>query len=169
MVFKLEIRKNNTNFVEVDLFPDTELDYNVDFYDSLEPDKVRLPFSSTLKIPMTSLNMSASRFNYNPLTDTKDLFPKDDFFFKITIYGNTEVIIEGILNVKIYEYLSDEPYIDIDLNDFVSKYISDLKDATIADVYNADQTSYGTYYRSDQTYLTFLSPQERGVIGQNPR
>lgn len=168
MVFKLEISRDNSTYVEVDLFPDTQLEYNVDFYDSLEPEKVRLPFSSTLKLPMTSLNMSASRFNYNPLTDTKDLFPKDDFFFKITIYGSTEVVIEGILNVKIYQYLSDEPYIDIDLNDFVSKYISDLKDATIADVYNADQTSYGTYYRTDQTYLTFLSPQERGTIGQNP-
>ena len=168
MIFKLEISRDNSTYVEVDLFPDTQLEYNVDFYDSLEPEKVRLPFSSTLKLPMTSLNMSASRFNYNPLTDTKDLFPKDDFFFKITIYGSTEVVIEGILNVKIYEYLSDEPYIDIDLNDFVSKYISDLKDATIADVYNADQTSYGTYYRTDQTYLTFLSPQERGTIGQNP-
>ena len=168
MIFKLEISRDNSTYVEVDLFPDTQLEYNVDFYDSLEPEKVRLPFSSTLKLPMTSLNMSASRFNYNPLTDTKDLFPKDDFFFKITIYGSTEVVIEGILNVKIYQYLSDEPYIDIDLNDFVSKYISDLKDATIADVYNADQTSYGTYYRTDQTYLTFLSPQERGTIGQNP-
>ena len=168
MIFKLEISRDNSTYVEVDLFPDTQLEYNVDFYDSLEPEKVRLPFSSTLKLPMTSLNMSASRFNYNPLTDTKDLFPKDDFFFKITIYGSTEVVIEGILNVKIYQYLSDEPYIDIDLNDFVSKYISDLKDATIADVYNADQTSYGTYYRTDQTYLTFLSSQERGAIGQNP-
>ena len=112
--------------------------------------------------------MSTSRFGYNPLTDTKDLFPKDDFFFKITIHGSTDVVIEGILNVRAYEYLSDEPYIDVDLNDFVSKYISELKDSTIADVYNADQTSYGTYYRTDHTFLTFLSPTERGVINQNP-
>ena len=168
MIFTLEISRDNSSYVEVDLFPDSQLEYSVDFYDSLEPEKVRLPFSSTLKIPMTSLNMSTSRFNYNPLTDTKDLFPKDDFFFKITIHGSSNVVIEGILNVRVYEYLSDEPYIDVDLKDFVSKYISDLKDSTIADVYNADQTSYGTYYRTDHTFLTFLSPTERGVIGQNP-
>lgn len=134
MVFKLEISRDNSSFFPVDLFPDPQLEYNVDFYDSLEPNKIRLPFSSSMKIPMTTLNMSASRFAYNPLVDTKDFFPKEPFFFKITIFGSSNVDIEGLLNVQSFEYLSDEPYIDVNLDDFVSKYIGDLKDATIAEV-----------------------------------
>ena len=135
MVFKLEISRDNSTFFEVDLFPDPQLEYNVDFYDSLEPNKIRLPFSSSMKIPMTTLNMGTSRFAYNPLVDTQDLFPKDPFFFKITVFGSSEVNLEGLLNVQSFEYLSDEPYIDVNLDDYVSKYISDLKDTTLADVY----------------------------------
>lgn len=172
MIFKLEIRTSSSSFVEVDLFPNPQLEYNVNFYDSLDPGKIRLPFSSSIKIPMTTLNMSASRFAYNPLVDTKDLFPKDPFFFKITIFGSSNVNIEGLLNVQSFEYLSDEPYIDVNLDDFVSKYISDLKDATIAQVYDADTTSYGTYFRGDHTFQTFFfnaqGGGEQGVIGQNP-
>ena len=175
MVFKLEISRDNSTFFEVDLFPDPQLEYNVDFYDSLEPNKIRLPFSSSMKIPMTTLNMGTSRFAYNPLVDTQDLFPKDPFFFKITVFGSSNVNLEGLLNVQAFEYLSDEPYIDVNLDDYVSKYISDLKDTTIADVYNADTSSYGTYYRQDNQFLRFfipassaLNPGESGVIGQNP-
>ncbi len=172
MIFKLEISTNNTNYYSVDLFPNQQLDYDVDFYDSLDVNQIKLPFSSSMKIPLTDLNKSANRFNYNPLTDTQDLFPKNDFYFKITVFGSTNVNIEGILNVKSIEYLSDEPYIDLELNDFVSKYISDLKDTTIAEVYDADTTSYGTYYRSEHTFSNFFNlvaaGGERGIIGQNP-
>ena len=172
MVFKLEISRDNSSFFPVDLFPDPQLEYNVDFYDSLEPNKIRLPFSSSMKIPMTTLNMSASRFAYNPLVDTKDLFPKDPFFFKITIFGSSNVDIEGLLNVQSFEYLSDEPYIDVNLDDFVSKYIGDLKDATIAEVYDADTSSYGDYFRADHNFQDFLNTVaangEAGVLDQNP-
>lgn len=173
MVLKLEISRDNISFFEVDLFPDSQLEYDVDFYDTLDVSKIRLPFSSDMKIPMTALNMSQSRFNYNPNTDLKDLFPKDDFYFKITIYGPPlGVNIEGILTVKAFEYLSDEPYIDINLNDYVSKYISKLKDAGLAEVYNADQGTYGTYFRTNQLFSTFFNTVanngEAGVLNQNP-
>lgn len=172
MVFKLEISTNNVNYYPVDLFPNQQLDYNVDFYDSLDINQIKLPFSSSMKIPLTTLNKSSTRFNYNPLTDTKDLFPKEPYYFKITIFRSTNVVIEGMLNVKSIEYLSDEPYLDVELEDFVSKYISDLKDATIADVYDADTTAYGTYYRTEHTFNDFFNfvsqGGERGIIGQDP-
>ena len=44
MILKLEIRTETTAFVEVDLFPNSELEYNVDFYDTLDVSKIRLPF-----------------------------------------------------------------------------------------------------------------------------
>jgi hypothetical protein len=70
--------------------------------------------------------------------------------------------------VKSFEYLSEEPYIDINLDDYVSKYISDLKDKTIAEVYDADTTSYGDYYRGDHTMLSFIVTNESGTKGVNP-
>ena len=174
MVLKLEIRRENTSFVEVDLFPDSQLEYDVDFYDTLDISKIRLPFSSDMKIPMTELNMSQSRFNYNPNTDLKDLFPKDNFYFKITVYGPPlGVDIEGVLTVKSFEYLSNEPYIDINLNDYVSKYISDLKDSTIAEVYERYASSWATgTYDQDRTMNTFFDLPvfngEAGELNVNP-
>ena len=174
MVLKLEIRRENTSFVEVDLFPDSQLEYDVDFYDTLDISKIRLPFSSDMKIPMTELNMSQSRFNYNPNTDLKDLFPKDNFYFKITVYGPPlGVDIEGVLTVKSFEYLSNEPYIDINLNDYVSKYISDLKDSTIAEVYERYASSWATdTYAQDRTMNTFFDLPvfngEAGELNVNP-
>ena len=46
MDFTLQISRDNTvnSYYNVDLFPDQQLDYDLDFYDSLEIDKVRLPF-----------------------------------------------------------------------------------------------------------------------------
>jgi hypothetical protein len=68
MDFKLEISRDNaTNSYEpVDLFPNQQLEYNVDFYDKIEIDKVRLPFSTDLRIPLTTLNKSVKDLKEMP-------------------------------------------------------------------------------------------------------
>ena len=88
MNYKLEISTDNTTFYSVDLFPDSELEYSVDFYDNLNVDSVKLPFFTTLKIPLTDLNQTANRFGYNPYTSDKDDFPEGDYFFKLTLLKN---------------------------------------------------------------------------------
>lgn len=175
MVFKLEISRNNTNFFNVDIFPNQQLDYDVDFYDTLEVNRIKLPFSSSMKIPLTTTNKSTNVFNYDPLTDTQDDFPREDFFFKITIFRSTDVTIQGILNVVSFEYLSDEPFIDVELKDFVHKYISDLKDTNISELYNSYNSSWRTSSYNPTTPLEmsdFFDPVasggERGTVGQNP-
>jgi hypothetical protein len=172
MDFKLEISRDNSTYYKVDLFPDSELNYDVDFYDNLEIDKIKLPFSSAIKIPLSDNNKLSTRFNYDPLTDPKSNYPKEDFYFKLTIFGSSNTIIEGILNVISIEYNSDEPYIDVQLNDFVSKYINELKDTQMWELYDANSGSYGTYYETNQTFSTFFdavaSGGERGTVNTNP-
>ena len=172
MIFKLEISRDNSTYYDIDLFANQELEYDVDFYDSLEINKIKLPFATELRIPLTDKNKQSVRFGYDPLVNNAPDFPKDDFFFKVTIFGNSNVVIEGILNVKAFGYLSDEPYIEVDLKDFVSKYISELKDAGLAEVYDADQGTYGTYFRTNQLFSTFFNTVanngEAGVLNQNP-
>lgn len=175
MVFRLQISTDNVNFQSVDLFPNQELEYNVDFYDSLEVNQIKLPFSSSMRIPLTDLNKSSSRFNYDPFTSDQSLFPRDDFYFKITIFRSTDIVIQGILNVTSIEYNSDEPYIEVELKDYVSKYISDLKDASIAEVYDAEASSWKTNSYNPSTNLTMgdffdsvANGGERGTLNQNP-
>ena len=82
MVFKLEISRDNTNYYTLDLFPNQNLEYSLDFYDSIDIDKIKMPFFSDIKIPLTTNNKLSSRFNYDPLTDTQDGFPKENFFYR---------------------------------------------------------------------------------------
>ena len=170
MNFKLEISSNNTTFTNVDLFPDSELEYNVDFYDNLDVGSIKLPFFTTLKIPLTSGNRTT--FGYTPITSDKDDFPKDDYYFKITAFGTSNTVISGILNVTAIEYNSDQSYIDVTLVDFISKYINDLKNVSLSTLYNATNPSYKTYYNADHTFATFktsvASGGEGGTLNTNP-
>lgn len=171
MDFKLEISRDNaTNSYEaVDLFPNQQLEYNVDFYDKIEIDKVRLPFSTDLRIPLTTLNKSENLFNFEPFSDEGTDFPKDDFYFRLTIYGATQVSIDGILNLVSVEYNSSEPYAEIILKDYISRYLAQMKTKNLSVIYN------DSYYTTEQLFSRFLRPWnaltnegEAGVIGLNP-
>ena len=67
MEFKLEISRDNSanSYYEVDLFPEQQLEYDLDFYDSLEIDKVKLPFYTKLRIPLllTTKHLTDSTLN----------------------------------------------------------------------------------------------------------
>lgn len=171
MDFTLQISRNNTanSYYNVDLFPEQQLDYDLDFYDSLEIDKVRLPFFTKIRIPLTNRNKGSNVFDFDPFTSLSADFPKDDFYFKITVYGsssNTE--ISGILNVVSFEYNSSESYIEVDLKDFLSKYLSGMKDIKLGTLYGETNP----YYRNRHTFANFLNTTaaggEAGTIGQNP-
>ena len=172
MDFKLEISTDNNTFYSVDLFPDSELEYSVDFYDNLDVDSVKLPFFTTLKIPLTDLNKTANRFGYDPFTSDKDDFPKGDYFFKLTTFGTSNTVIRGMLNVTSIEYNSNEPYIDVKMIDFISKFINDLKDVSLSTLYNSTNAAYKAYYNADNTFDTFkdtvATGGEAGTLNTNP-
>ena len=171
MEFSLEISRDNVNYQPVDLFPEQQLDYDLDFYDSLEIDKIKLPFYTTLRIPLTSTNKASNRFNFDPATGLTQDYPKEDFYFKITVYSATSsssTEIGGILNVKSFEYNSAQSYIEVELKDYLSKYIAGLRDLQLGTLYGSETA----YYRDRHTFTEFLdvtaNDGEAGVIGQNP-
>jgi len=173
MIFKLEVSTQpTTGFEPVDLFPNQQLNYDIDFYDSLDVNKVAVPFSTDMRIPLTDTNISV--FGYNPFTSAVVDYPKEDYYFKISVYGSATTTLQGMMNIRSIEYLSNEPYIEILLKDFVSKYISDLKETTLAEVYDKYASSWtSTIYRQNRTMNTFLTNSvaaggERGILNQNP-
>lgn len=168
MEFKLEISRDNVIYYEVDLFPEQQLDYDLDFYDSLEIDKVKLPFYTKLRIPLTANNKASNRFDFEPLTSLSADFPKDDFYFNITVFGSSSTEIGGILNIKSFEYNSAQSYIEVELKDYLSKYIAGISDLKLGTLYGSETA----YYRNRHTFADFLtttaSGGEAGTIGQNP-
>ena len=168
MDFKLEISRDNSpnSYYKVDLFPKQQLDYDVDFYDTIEIDKVKIPFYTDLRIPLTTNNKSQVVFDYEPVQARGRDFPKQDFFFILTIYGSQTTTISGILNVTAVEYNSGEPYLTVVLKDFISKYLAEIKDLPLGTIYSDN------YYTSRNTFNNFRAPTssngEAGIIGQNP-
>ena len=166
MDFKLEISRDNAAYYPVDLFPKQQLEYDVDFYDSVEIDKVKLPFYTDLRIPLTDNNKSASVFNFEPFSDRGVDFPKDDFYFILEVYGTTRTRIAGILNVSAVEYNSSQPYLNVVLKDYISKYLAEIKTANLGDIYT------DSIYTQRRTFNQFLQTTandgEAGTIGQNP-
>lgn len=165
MDFKLEISRDNSanSYKTVDLFPQQQLEYNLDFYDSVDIDKIKLPFYTKLKIPITDNNKASNRFDFDPYTSLASEFPNNIFYFKVSVYGSPPIEISGILNVISFEYNSSEPYIEIELKDYLSKYITEFKTtgSGLGSVYT------DSYYSDRQTMANFLSTEE-GTIGVNP-
>ena len=168
MEFKLEISRTNlaNSYYEVDLFPEQQLEYDLDFYDSVEIDKVKLPFYTKLRIPLTTNNKASNRFNFEPITSPALDFPKEDFYFKITIYGSSSTEIAGILNVISFEYNSAQSYIEVELKDYLSKYLAQVKDLALGELYTDN------YYTTRHTLNNFrantASGGEAGIKGTNP-
>ena len=171
MEFKLEISRDNVTYYDVDLFPEQQLDYDLDFYDSLEIDKIKLPFYTTLRIPLTTNNKASNRFDFDPLTGLTADYPKDDFYFKVTVFGSSSTEIAGILNIKSFEYNSAQSYIEVELKDYLSKYLTQIKDVPLGDIYK--QPHYPTSYYDDRhTFSSFKqstgSGGEAGTLDTNP-
>ena len=166
MEFSLQISRDNVTYYNVDLFPEQQLDYDLDFYDSVEIDKVKLPFYTTLRIPLTTNNKASNRFNFEPSTSLTADYPKQDFYFKITIYGSVSTEIAGILNVKSFEYNSAESYIQVELKDYLSKYLAQVKDTPLGDLYT------DSYYTTRHSVSAFKQATafggEAGVLNSNP-
>ncbi len=165
MDFKLEISRDNSanSYKTVDLFPQQQLEYDLDFYDSVDIDKVKLPFYTKLKVPITDNNKASNRFDFDPYTSLAADFPRDSFYFKVSVSANPVVEISGMLDVISFEYNSSEPYIELELKDYLSKYITEFKNkgTGLGSVYT------DSYYSDRQTMANFLSTEE-GTIGVNP-
>jgi hypothetical protein len=166
MEFKLEISADNVTYNDVDLFPEQQLEYDLDFYDSLEIDKVKLPFYTKLRIPLTTNNKASNRFDFDPVTSPALDFPKGDFYFKITVFGSNSTEIAGILNVVSFEYNSAQSYIEVELKDYLSKYLAKVKDTKLGELYTDN------YYTTRHTFQDFkklvVFGGEAGIKGTNP-
>jgi len=168
MEFKLEISRTNlvNSYYNVDLFPEQQLEYDLDFYDSVEIDKVKLPFYTKLRIPLTTNNKASNRFDFDPITSPALEFPKQDFYFKITVFGSSSTEIAGILNVVSFEYNSAQSYIEVELKDYLSKYLAKVKDTKLGELYTDN------YYTQRRTLNQFrantASGGEAGIKGTNP-
>lgn len=164
MIFKLELSTDNVTFSELDLFPNQDLTYDAEFYDDKDVSSIKIPFLTDIKIPLTPANKTF--FGYDPVSNNASAYPDGDYFYKISIDNADSTELYGVLKVLSIEYNSDEPYMEVSLTDFLSRFLKQLKDDNVGDLLNS------TYHTTAHTYEEFRNTTanagEAGTVGQNP-
>ena len=162
MDYKLNVKKKSSaTYSAVDLFPDTSLDFALDFYDANNIDKIKVPVSISVSLPMTDNNVSI--IDYDPSSSQYNNVPSTAFDFQLFI-GTTEVL-KGNFYVESYSYNNNTPVIDVRLVDKLQEIFSDAKALTFEDVYDNVSTtlSFDTFLSQYSTNVN-TAPAKNDII-----
>jgi hypothetical protein len=164
MNFNLLVSPNNTSYQTLELFEQQDLSYDASFYDDVDIDKIKVPFYTSIRIPLTDNNKSV--LGYDPLNDDIANYPNDDYYFIIELQDANNTELRGMLTFTAIEYNSDEPYLEVELKDFLTIFFSTIKDKGIGDVLTS---SYHTSRHTMEDFFdTTANGGEAGTIGTNP-
>lgn len=156
MDYKLNVKKkSSTSYSEVDLFPEAIINFDLDFYDVDNIDKIKVPVNVSLSLPMTDNNVLI--IDYDPSSNQYNTIPRDPFDFELYI-DNTKVF-EGNLYVESYSFNNTIPIVNVRMVDRIQEIFKDLKDATFTGMYFD--------YNSVTSFDAFLSTSS-GTIGNEP-
>jgi|TARA_R110000744_G_scaffold103720_1_gene198792 hypothetical protein len=164
MSFTLSISSDNITFSEVDLFEEQELFYEASFYDDVDVSKIKIPFFTTLNIPLTNTNKSV--LSYNPISQNTSNYPLSDYYFKINVHNSNYTTINGIMTVSSYEFNSYSPFIEVELKDFITVFMSDLSSLGLGDVLTSSY--YSTQHSFNDFLLTTSNGGEAGTVNTDP-
>jgi len=164
MSFTLSISSNASSFVNADLFEGEEFFYDVSFYDDASIKDVKIPFYTSLTLPLTNANKSI--FGYDPINTNVSSFPSGDYHFIISYHNSFGTEIRGIMTVDSIEYNSDQPYMSVTLKDYLSLFFSELSEKKLGDILTS------SYHTSNHLLSDFFNTTanngEAGVTGQDP-
>ena len=133
MDYKLKVKKKaDTTFSEVDLFPDTIIDFDLDFYNVDNIDKIKVPISVALTLPLTDSN--ASSIDYDPRENILTTIPTNPFDFELLMNGS--IVLKGNLYVESYEFNNNTPVINIRLVDRIQELFALAKEKSFSQLYD---------------------------------
>lgn len=133
MDYRLDVKKKSSaNFSQADLFPDSIVSFDLDFFDSNNIDKIKVPVSINISLPMTDNNISI--IDYDPQSTTYTTVPDSAFDFRL--YLNNSEVLSGNLYIESYSFNNTVPTIEIRLADKLQSIFSDAKAITLDDMYS---------------------------------
>lgn len=147
--------KSSSTFVDLDIFEDTSVTIDLDFYDVDNIDKVKVPVYISLSLPLTDNNTSV--IGYDPRSSTLTTVPTEPL--DVEVYGNGTKLIEGNMHVESYSFNNLTPVIEVRIVDKVQEVFSTLSGDVLASMYSDLNTTYD--------FDVFMATKE-GVIGTSP-
>lgn len=129
-------KKSAANYSKLDIFADMVVNFDLDFYDVDNIDKIKVPISINLDLPMTQNNLDV--IEYDPSSSTNNILPVDPFDFSLSLNG-TEVLT-GDMFVEGYSYNNNTPIITIRIVDKIQDIFKNSNNLDFAEMY----TDYNT-------------------------
>jgi hypothetical protein len=164
MNYTLLLSTDNSNFTELDLFPNQSLNYDAEFYDDKSVTDVKIPFYTDIKIPLTNANKQF--FGYDPIQNNASSYPIGDFYYKVVVHNSMQTELAGIARVQSIEYNSDGPYIQLDLTDFLSLFLTNIKGIGVGDILTSG--SHASRKSISDFFNTTSAGGEAGTIYTQP-
>ena len=164
MNYTLLLSSDNISFTELDLFPEQSLSYEAEFYDDKNVTDIKIPFYTDIKIPLTAKNKQF--FGYDPVYSNVSSYPKDDYYYKVKVHNASNTELVGISRVSSIEYNSDSPYLMLELKDFLSLFLTNIKELGVGDILT--DTSHTTQKTMSDFFAVTSQGGEKGTINVQP-
>jgi len=156
MDYTLKIKKKSSSvYSTADLFNDVSIGFQLDFYNADNIDKIKVPVSTSLSLPMTEGNVSI--IDYDPTSDIYNNIPEEAYDFEL--YLNANKVLEGNMYIESYSFNNNTPVIDVRLIDRLQEIFDKARQSTLKSLYSDLSLT--------QSLDVFLSTKE-GAVGQEP-
>ena len=133
MNYAVKIKKKSDNtYSELDIFPDTVINFDLDFYDVDNIDKIKVPISINMDIPMTQNNIDL--IEYDPSSSTNNVVPFNAFDIILSLDG-TDIIL-GDMYIENYSYNNNTPVIGVRIVDKIQGIFKEANSILLSDMYS---------------------------------
>jgi|TARA_R110001632_G_C11348850_1_gene418200 hypothetical protein len=133
MEYKLRLKKKTqSSYSTASLFAGSALDFDLDFYDVDNIDKIKVPVSISVTLPMDTVNTGI--LGYDPNLSASSLIP--DVAFDFELYYNNSKVLDGNMYIETYEFNNNTPTVSVRLVDKIQDIISGSRLTTFADMYD---------------------------------
>ena len=147
--------KASSTFTDLDIFEDTSVSIDLDFYDVDNLDRIKVPVYVSLSLPLTDSNVAV--IGYDPRSSTYTTIPTESF--DVQVYGNGELLLEGNMHIESYAFNNLTPTIEVRIVDKVQEIFSSLSGDVLTSMYSDLNTT------SD---FSQLMGSNGGTIGTTP-
>ena len=152
MEYKLRLKKKTQQtYSTASLFAGSVIDFDLNFYDVDNIDKIKVPVSISLTLPMDSINTGI--LGYDPKSSASSLIP--DVAFDFELYVDNSKVLEGNMYVETYDFNNITPTVSVRLVDKIQDIISGSKLITFDDMYDD--------LDSDVSFTSFLSSNNETI------
>lgn len=127
-------------FNELDLFPDLTVNFDLDFYNVDNIDKLKVPVSIDLDLPFSDNNISV--IGYDPTSGSFNTVPDEAFDFELLL--NNQMVLRGNLYIESVFFNNTIPTFKIRLTDKLQEIFTQARELKFEDLY-VDQNSSVTF------------------------